>query len=149
MEKVTETKKTELTFNCNQSHASRMSKVSSENKYTTREQDKVVVKPLNLRNMLKLSKDEIEDSTSPTLSPSGARKRRRPIKRIFSTITSTCVKKQFSNMMLYSSNRNTLKKGRASTVLEQVDSAGSNEDKDSEIMGDNDNFKHIVDHYIK
>ena len=54
-------------------------------------------------------------------------------------------------MMLYSSNRNTLKKGRAATVLEQVDSVGSDEDKDSDISDNlsNLNFKSIVDHYNK
>ena len=53
--------------------------------------------------------------------------------------------------MLYSSNRNTLKKGRAATILEQVDSAGSDEDKNSDISDNvsNINFKNIVDHYNK
>ena len=56
-------------------------------------------------------------------------------------------------MMLYSSNRNILKKGRAATVLEQIDSVGSNEDKDSDLSGSQlsqwNNFNAIVDHYRK
>ena len=52
-------------------------------------------------------------------------------------------------MMLYSSNRNILKLGRQSTMLVQVDSAGSNEDIDSDQSNENPNFKKIVDHYNK
>ena len=84
-------------------------------------------------------------------SPS-ANKRRIPIKRAFSSIQSTCVKKAYSNMMLYSANRNVLKKGRVSTVLELVDSAGSEEDKNSDDFAEstsNNNFKSIVDNYNK
>ena len=35
-------------------------------------------------------------------------------------------------MMLYSANRNILRRGQASTVLEQVKSDGSNEDNSSD-----------------
>ena len=54
-------------------------------------------------------------------------------------------------MMLYSSNRNVLKKGRVSTVLELVDSAGSDEDKNSDFADEtsNNNFQNIVDSYNK
>ena len=98
--------------------------------------------------MLKLSKEGEKEGEK---SPAGGKKRRIPIKRAFSSIQSTCVKKQFSNMMLYSSNRNVLKKGRVSTVLELVDSAGSDEDKNSDFADEtsNNNFQNIVDSYNK
>lgn len=50
-------------------------------------------------------------------------------------------------MMLYSSNRNILKKGQHCTILECVDSAGSDEDKSSDISEAPQNFKDIIDHY--
>ena len=51
-------------------------------------------------------------------------------------------------MMLYSSNRNIMKKGKEATILEQVDSAGSDEDKDSDLSDiPSHNFTKIVDHY--
>ena len=82
-----------MSFICNQSQASHMSKQSSQNKYATKEDDKVVVKPLNLRDMLNLGKGDKEGGDKSPVSPSGRKARRRPVKRIFSTIKSTCVKK--------------------------------------------------------
>ena len=50
-----------MSFNCNQSQASHLSKQSSQNKYASRDDDdKVVIKPLNLRDMLKLGKSDKE-----------------------------------------------------------------------------------------
>ena len=83
-----------MSFNCNQSQASHLSKKASQNKYTSKDDDdKVVIKPLNLRDMLKLGKSDKEGDDKSPVSPSGRKARRRPVKRIFSTIKSTCVKK--------------------------------------------------------
>jgi hypothetical protein len=82
-----------MSFNCNQSQRSQISRNSTENKYTSKDKDdKVVIKPLNLKDMLKLGKGDKEGDDKSPVSPSGRKARRRPVKRIFSTIKSTCVK---------------------------------------------------------